>query len=442
MNRLLVLLLAAFDAVLTAAVGVALALAPLTLLWVFAFGADAAWPALWPAAVRVWQLGDFVPLEIALPEEFALAAGIPAEGASFALSLAPAAFALFATVSGARSGRRAARSGAWAVGVLAGAVVTAAAAALLHLTAAGADPVATADPFAAIALPTAVFALPALVAALATAWRLGDDGLVDRVRAALPPRFAAVPAAAARGAAAAVAGVVGVGALLLVVALIARGGETIALYDSAGLDLTGVVVVALGQLAYLPVLVVWAVSFAAGPGFALGTGTSVTPAGTSLGVVPGIPVLGVVPPSTSPWLLVLALLVVGAGVLGGLVARRALAREADAEGLGPRAAALGGMVLVVGVAALALGAAASGSLGPGALAETGPSPWWLALAVALETGGGAAAVLLAPRTDETADGRGRDAGAAPAGSGARARPVVPADPDTQPTEELPRPSVD
>ena len=38
MNRLLVALLAAFDAVIAAAIGVAAALAPLVLLWAFGFG--------------------------------------------------------------------------------------------------------------------------------------------------------------------------------------------------------------------------------------------------------------------------------------------------------------------------------------------------------------------------------------------------------------------
>ena len=465
MNRLLVLLLAAFDAVLAAAVGVAIALAPLTLLWVFAFGADADWLALWPAAVRVWQLGNLVPLGIALPEEYTAAVGIPAEGAEFVLSLAPAAFAVFAVVSGARSGRRAARSGGWAVGVTAAAVTTAALAAVLQLT--SHTEVALTETLPAIALPTLVFAVPALVAALLTAWSVGDDGVVDRVRAAVPARFAPVPDAAMRGAGVALAGTIGVGGLLVLVALILRGGEVIALYEATGVDLMGVVVIALGQLAYLPVLVVWAASFVAGPGFALGTATSVTSAGTSAGVIPGIPVLGALPSSVSPWLLTLALLIVGVGALAGLAARRALGqrpsgrsvagRSADAGGLAPRLVTLGALVALVGIAALVLGAAASGSMGPGTLAEAGPVPWAFALARALERGVGAANVLLAPRRaapvpsrtseddaklggfprnpptsvtfseldDIAADGGGDAVGTA-------------GDPDFQPTEEIPR----
>lgn len=432
MNRLLVLVLAAIDAVLTVAIGVAVAFAPLALLWVFAFGADAAWLALWPAAVRLWQLGNLVPLDIALPGDYAVAANIPAEGAAFALSLAPAAFALFAGVAGARSGRRAARSGAWIAGVAAGTVTTAALAFLLQLTAHN-EVVSAAMPLA-IAMPTLVFAVPALLAALTTVWTAGDDSALARARASTPARFAGVPSAVLRGTAAALTGTVGVGALLVVVALLLRGTEVIALYEASGADLIGALTIALGQLAYLPVLVVWAASFAAGPGFALGSGTSVMPAGTSIGVVPGIPVLGAIPPTTSPVLLALALLIVGVGAVAGLVARRALAERSDADGLTPRLTALGGIVVAVGLSVLALGSAAGGSIGPGTLAETGPAPGPFALAVAIETGIGAAILLLAP-------------GARPSSSHLRdfvdRMPATPrrapaSDPDTHPTEEIPR----
>ena len=77
MNRLLVAVLAAIDAVIAAAVGVAAALAPLTLFWVLGLGGTADWGALWPAAVRVWQLGHLVPLHITLGDDYLIATGIP-----------------------------------------------------------------------------------------------------------------------------------------------------------------------------------------------------------------------------------------------------------------------------------------------------------------------------------------------------------------------------
>ena len=83
MNRLLVAVLAAIDAVIAAAVGVAAALAPLTLFWVLGLGGTADWGALWPAAVRVWQLGHLVPLHITLGDDYLIATGIPVDGARF-----------------------------------------------------------------------------------------------------------------------------------------------------------------------------------------------------------------------------------------------------------------------------------------------------------------------------------------------------------------------
>jgi hypothetical protein len=408
MNRLLVALLAAFDAVLVVAVGVAAALAPLTALWVTGLGGSADWAALWPAAGRLWQLGNLVPLEITLPDSYLVAAGIPVEAASFSLSLAPLAFGVFTAVFAARSGARAARAGAWLTGVGSGTLVVGALAA--GITATTANSVASVEPWQAILAPVALFALPALAAALVGAWRAGDDGLVDRARGSLPPLWEAVPAAAARGAGVVLAGVLGAGAAVLALALLLRGGEVIALFESAHVDLAGVISLALAQAAYLPTLVFWAAAYVAGPGFAVGTGTAVSPAGTSLGVIPGIPVLGLVPESPSPWTLVLLLLVVGAGALGGWAARiRLSAGPAGDEPVLPRVVtALAIAAASAGVAALgALGA--SGAFGPGRLAELGPSAGAVALAVGLEAGVGAAILLLSPRR-AASEGAGVDAG--------------------------------
>ncbi|ALJ19177.1 cell division protein PerM [Microbacterium sp. No. 7] len=396
MNRLLVLLLAAFDAVLAVVVGIALALAPLALLWVFAFGAHADWLALWPAAVRLWQLGNLVPLHLELPDEYLAAAAIPAEGAAFTLSLAPTAFAVLSAVLGARSGRRAAQAGEWAAGVAGATVAAAVLAAVLLVASPG--PVASVDPAWAIVLPTVVFAVPALVSALVVAWPGAGGSALARASAAIPARFAGVPAAIARGTGAALAGVAGTASVLFAVALALRGNEIIGLYEASGADLTGAVAIAAGQLAYVPTLIVWAASYLAGPGFAFGAGTAIMPAGTSAGVVPGIPVLGVLPPGGSPWLLALVLVPVAVGALAGLVARRALAAGTDADGIVPRALALAGLIVLTAAAAFAAAFAASGSIGPGAMSEVGPVPWLFAVVLAGEIGVGAAIMLFAPRS--------------------------------------------
>ncbi|MFV0373905.1 DUF6350 family protein, partial [Microbacterium sp.] len=391
MNRLLVALLAAFDAVVAVAVGIAAALAPLTLLWVFAFGAGADWAALWPTAVRVWQFGHLVPLQVTLPGDYVAAAGIPADAASFALSLAPLAFATFTALFAARSGVRAARAGAWPTGIAAGAVTVALLAVLVWIT--SATTVAAVPAAAAITVPALVFAVPALLGATVTAWREGDDGIVDAAvgRLSALPLWREVPAAVVRGTGVVFAGLAGIGALLIVVATVARGGESIALFQSAHVDLVGAITIALVQFAYLPTLVIWGAAYAAGPGFAIGTGTAISSAATNLGVVPGLPVLGLIPPSTSGWMLLSALLVVGLGVLAGAITRARM--QPAGASLGSRALVLGGIVALSAAGSALLAVCASGSIGPGRMADTGPAAGSFALAVAVEVAVGAGIAL-------------------------------------------------
>lgn len=395
MNRLLVALLAAFDAVIVVAVGLAAALAPLTLLWVFAFDGGADWGGLWPAAARVWQAGHFVPLDVHLDAETVAALGIPADGATFTLSLAPAAFALFTGVFAARSGARAARAGAWVIGVAAGTAAVASLAALIALT--SPLPVVSADVGSAVLLPAAVFAVPSLGGALVQAWREGDDGILDRLRDRVDVDGTGIVEGAARGIAGALVAWVGLGAAVAALGFALRGSHIVSLFEAAHLDLVGVIVVGLGQLAYLPTLVVWGAAYASGPGFALGAGTAVSPGGTSLGVLPGVPVLGIIPESPSAWLLLLALAVVAIGALAGWIARGRMQEETgEDEPLVPRLIVLG--VLVAGAAggAALLSALAAGSIGPERLQQAGPAAGAVAVAVAIEMGIGAAAVLLAP----------------------------------------------
>jgi hypothetical protein len=457
MHRLIVAILAAVDAAIAVAVGIAATLAPLTLLWVFGFGDAADWAALWPASSVIWQFGNLVPLDITIPGDYLAVAGVDQDAASFTLSLAPLAFAGFSAIFAARSGARASQADAWITGILVGSGTFAALATVVALTSANA--VAAADLWQAILLPSLVFALPALLAAVVTEWREAGSGVVARLRdrVEIVPHWGAAPGLVARGAAVVVVGLIGLGAVITAVALVLRGGEIIALYESAHLDVLGATVVTLAQLAYLPTMVVWGLAFVAGPGFAVGAGTSVSPAGTQVGVVPGIPILGIIPESTTPWLLLLALGPVALGALAGWIARSRLVAGSAPRSAAPsmatplstdaatdpaRTSALAGLlsdtaasrepetvpdaiessaleaegatdpredpigarlVVALGIAVLAAGAAAllafiaSGSIGPGALAEMGPEPGPVALAVGLEVAVGAGILLLAPR---------------------------------------------
>lgn len=422
MHRLLIALLAAFDALIAAATGLAVALATLTLLWVFGIG-EPDWAALWPAAAGVWQLGHLVPFTVQLPAEYVAVAGIPEGAASFALSLAPLAFACFTAYRGVRSGIRAGRSGAWGTGVAGGSVAFAVVAAVVAVT--SRTPLAVASVWQAIVFPLLIFAIGCAAGAVATVWR-DDAGVMGRARELvddLPGLWPDVPALALRGTAVALVALTGIGALGVIVALLLRGDQIIALYQSANLDIMGVIVVSLAQLAYLPTLIVWAVSFIAGPGFAFGAGSAVSPAGTQVGVVPGVPVLGALPGTASPWLLAIVLLPIGAGAFAGWVLRGRMLRLDGGDGYGVRAATTAAVALLsAGGAALAAWFA-SGAFGPGRLAEIGPNPGAVALAVGLEVLVGTGILLLSPEPDAATEPQRTNEEPAPAEDPADTRPA-------------------
>ncbi|MGN6333085.1 MAG: cell division protein PerM, partial [Motilibacteraceae bacterium] len=152
----------------------------------------------------------------------------------------------------------------------------------------------------------------------------------------------------------------------------------------------------------VPNAVLWAAAFVAGPGFAVGVGTSVAPGGVDVGALPALPVLAAVPSDPSLPLPVRAvvLLPVLAGALAGWMAVRREPAPARAQGNGLHAvpwralglaaarAALAGPVAAVLVAAPA--ALSGGAVGGDRLVDVGPPVWWLALAVTLEVAVGAA----------------------------------------------------
>lgn len=205
-----------------------------------------------------------------------------------------------------------------------------------------------------------------------------------------------------RGGAVVVALLVG-GAALLVGAWAVAGRATSSdIVTALEPGWTGGIVFAVAQLALLPNLVLWAISWLAGPGFAVGEGTSFTPFGTVSGPLPAIPLLGSLPGEdwanpVSAWA---PLLVVACGVAAGLFAWRrlepSLVRWSDVGWV------LGGIVTAPGILVLLGQWVAAGAGGPGRLSDIGANPLVTAGLVSAEVGGGAAAVLLSAKLDVVA----------------------------------------
>lgn len=146
------------------------------------------------------------------------------------------------------------------------------------------------------------------------------------------------------------------------------------------------------QLALAPVMVVWAGAWLAGPGFAVGVGTSVDPGGTVLGPLPALPALGVLPePGTVlPGAGVVVVLVVALGALAGV---RAVRGRGD-DRWPAVVLDLVGTAALTGAGAGLLAQAASGAVGPGRMAVVGPVGWQVGVAVAVEVLVGALAAGL------------------------------------------------
>jgi hypothetical protein len=201
------------------------------------------------------------------------------------------------------------------------------------------------------------------------------------------------------------------GALGAVTVLLAGGSLLVAAmlglhHDRAstvvsGLDagLSGSLLVLLVCVLYAPTAVVWGASYLAGPGFAVGAGTSVAVGGVQLGAVPAIPLLAALPQSGTRgpgWALAVAA-ALATGLVAGALVDRAAGREAAEPLTTWRAlasvAALTGGFTGLGLAVLA--AASSGPAGPGRFAHTGPTAWWVGLVAGFSTAVVVAGVLSA-----------------------------------------------
>lgn len=242
-----------------------------------------------------------------------------------------------------------------------------------------------------VAVPLAFLHALAVAAVGVGAGVVRGAGLVGPVRAALPPLLrAAIPAALASTAALATAG-----GATLVVAVAFRLPEVAAMAGRVAVGAAdGFALLLLGVL-YLPTLLVWAVAYVAGPGVVVG-GAPVTPFDAGGGLVPSFPALAALPQAPPPFAAALLLLPVAAGAVGGAVLARRAARRGDRGGvvLLPEVALAS---LLTGVAATALGWAASGSLGDGRLGQVGPTAWLLGLATtALVLAGCATWTVLVP----------------------------------------------
>jgi len=394
MNRISAALHAAFEALVVVVIGIGIPLVPLSLLWAFHYGAVGDWLVFWRASADVWLLGNGVGFIAVIDPVVAATLGVGGDDQSFAVTLAPLTFGFLSLFLGIRIGRRVAAN---PLPLLCLGVSVATYAVLSTLvTLSAMHPSFTPTLLAGVVTPPVVFGLGVVGGFFAAAgWdrsgRLGAvSALINHRVAALPYPVGAVARTALVAGAASTACVVLVSSIIVAVLIVITYATSIGLYESLQVGVLGGVVVTLVQLAYLPDVVIWAASWLVGPGFSIGTATSVSPVGTQLGPIPSLPLLSIVPRDVVP----LGFLGITVPLLAGfVVATFARPRLLTALSESKRTSSLiiAGIStgLVCGLFIGVLSWCASGAAGPGRLVTVGPDPLLVGAIAAVEVAAGA-----------------------------------------------------
>ncbi len=216
-----------------------------------------------------------------------------------------------------------------------------------------------------------VLGVPILAAGLVSWGQLGRG----EVRPPIDGWFERIPlwmSRALRPAWQGAAALMAVGLLFVLVLIVGRWSTITGLYAASGAGFVGIIVLTLAQLTMLPTAAVWAVAWLAGPGFTVGEGTAMTPSGTQAGLVPAIPLFGVLPQEGSypGWVILVLAVPIVVGVFVSWSCSRRLARLTRWQ-----TKVLTSLTAVVGTAGImtVLTDLSSGSLGTTRLAAIGPS---------------------------------------------------------------------
>lgn len=193
----------------------------------------------------------------------------------------------------------------------------------------------------------------------------------------LPPSLAAGVSGVVAASVFALAGA----SVVLALQIVLRRGALTQLYEQLDADVFGGAVLTLGQLAFLPTLIVWVLVLACGGTVAVGVGTGISLAGATLGVMPAVPVLGALPEpgEFSPWLKALMAIPVVAVLLGALL----VARHAATLTVRERVIAWITYPLLLMAVLVLLAALSGGSIGSAQLSQIGPILTSLMLPLAL-----------------------------------------------------------
>ncbi len=214
--------------------------------------------------------------------------------------------------------------------------------------------------------------------------------------------------AVVRAAVVAFVALIGLGAVLLGIGILAGWSQIVATYQELHAGAVGDTAVTLLQLGFLPNLVIYAIAWSTGAGFSFGAGTSVGLTSSDAGTLPMLPILGAVPESMGTFGLVGLLVPLAAGAIAGWWFLREGEDHLDEwvalkVPFRPLSALISAVALgvVTGIltsfGALWLGWISYGSLGIGRFTEVGAEPLTFAAHTALTVGAGVTFGMLLSR---------------------------------------------
>ncbi|MCI9871072.1 cell division protein PerM [Arthrobacter humicola] len=388
----------ALESAQAAVISALVVVAPIVMVWATAGFQHDGFDVLARLAGQAWLLIHGVPLLLDTA-----GAGSAAQPESGTLSLIPLGLALIPFLLAWRAGRRLARAsytdqlwqallGSWLAyagfGIATGFVCR------------------TADVgislWAAAFIPLVPFGLGMVVGARreAGSWSrlIGVDAVAWLARTSQHSRWAgSYLGSAIKAGSVALMASLAMSAALLAVDLFIHWNLVVAVYEGLDAGAMGGGVLTIVQLGFLPNLVVFALAWISGAGFALGVGSLAGPLGTAVGPLPSVPVFAALPAGSLDFGFVALVVPALAGALAGWWFLREGENHFD-EWLSIKirarwfTAAASTLVLgavigsVAGLLAAGLAWLARGSAGIGRLTEIGPDPLRTALFVAAEVG--------------------------------------------------------
>ena len=393
MNRRLTFLIAAFEALVIAGIGVGITLAPLTVIWLFENDPSIDWFVAFRAASDIWLMAHGTRLVVA--EGVIMGVELP----SFVISLVPLGLTFLIGFLALRLGRRLTAANELWPGWLSATAVYGAIS--LFLSTAAHNPAIYPVNWQGTFLPPTFFAIVLIVGSLTGKRQLFGEAsnlpeaaeriwfknwVADRVDN-LHWGIRALAMPALRAGTGIVAMLLAISAVMIALLLAVNWITVTRFYEGLQVSVLGGIMVTAGQLAVLPNLVIFGAAWLTGVGFQIGAGSIISPITTNIGPMPIFPIVGAIPAGQ----LSFGLIAVAVPLLGAFAATLLIKRHADEvrfEFASAWNAAISLGLAIGFVAAVEMGilaAAASGGFGPGRLQTVGINPLMLMALVFVET---------------------------------------------------------